>query len=559
MGCAEKQSAVQVIPNDLRAPAYPLITIDPYTSAWSCTDKLYDESVKHWTGTNFPLIGAIRVDGEVFRFMGVEEPPLKTIAAMSTEKEWIGKYTFNESAKGWENRSFNDVSWKKDKAAFGTADELNVQTLWLTKDIWVRRDIDVTENLTNKKVFLIYSHDDIFELYVNGIQVVETGYVWRKNVILELPVEVVKTLTAGNNVIAAHCHNRTGGALVDFGLYVEDEIPTYLDRTAVQKSADVQATQTHYTFDCGNVELKVSFTAPLFMDDLYLVSRPVNYISYEVNALDNQEHDVQAYFETAPHWALNIGSQPSRSEMSTANDLLYLKTGSTEQNILGRSGDDVKIDWGYFYLSADTKTSAGAYGNPYSLRSEFANNGKVAASSGEQDNVNTAISQDLGNGKNLSGFVMLEYDDLYSIQYFGENLRPYWNKNGDKKIEDVFAEAWKDFDNLKKRCDKFDLEHMQEALQAGGKEYAEICALAYRQAISAHKVVEAPNGDLLFLSKENNSNGSIGTVDITYPSAPMFLYYNPELVKGLMNHIFYYSESGKWTKPFPSHDIGTIL
>lgn len=106
-------------------------------------------------------------------------------------------------------------------------------------------------------------------------------------------------------------------------------------------------------------------------------------------------------------------------------------------------------------------------------------------------------------------------------------------------------------------CYGFDKELITDAIQAGGKEYGELCVLAYRQSVSAHKLVEAPNKDLLWLSKENFSNGSIGTVDITYPSSPLYLYYNVELAKGLMNHIYYYSESGKWVKPFPAHDVGT--
>lgn len=49
--------------NELRAPATPLVTIDPYTSAWSFADHLNEESVRHWTGRNFPLLGSLRVDG----------------------------------------------------------------------------------------------------------------------------------------------------------------------------------------------------------------------------------------------------------------------------------------------------------------------------------------------------------------------------------------------------------------------------------------------------------------------------------------------------------------
>lgn len=542
--------------NELRAPAYPLVSIDPYTSAWSFTDNLYDGSVKHWTGKDFPLIGVAKVDGQTYRFMGTEELELRPLVKTSEQGTWTGKYTTQKPADGWQNAGFNDKSWKEGEGAFGTKEnEPAAKTQWGEEFIWVRRTADIQEDLTGKNVYLEYSHDDDVTIYINGIKVVDTGNACKKHVLVKLSDEALASLKQGDNLIAAYCHNRGANGLLDFGLLVELDDTRYFHQTAQQTSADVQAMQTYYTFTCGPVDLNLTFTAPLFMDNLDLMTRPVNYISYEVTANDGKEHQVELYFEASPQWALDLPHQESVADSFTEGDLLFLRTGSRNQDILKKKGDDVRIDWGHFYLAAEKANSTYAIGDGKKLRKSFIENKLEAPATDGYDKM--ALVRSLGQTKNASGHLLIGYDDIYSIQYFGENLRPYWNRKGNETIVSQFQKAEKEYNTHMKNCAAFDKKLMDEAIAVGGRKYAELCALAYRQSVAAHKLVEAPNGELLFLSKENFSNGSIGTVDITYPSSPLFLLYNPELAKGLLNHIFYYSESGKWTKPFAAHDVGT--
>ncbi|MBQ1964181.1 MAG: DUF4965 domain-containing protein [Tidjanibacter sp.] len=547
----------QPVRNELRAPSYPLITIDPYTSAWSPTDQLYDSSVEHWTGKPFPLMGTLRVDGQMYRFMGAEQSILTPIAPAAKDGDWSATYTFTKPSKRWTEPGFNARGWEVGPAPLGTPVYYSaVQTTWNTKDVWVRRQMEVApEDLEGNRFYLYYSHDDIFELYLNGKQMIATDYVWKEDQCIEIPAEMIAK-AGGKVTIAAHCHNRTGGGLVDFGLYKQALDVVSMAQTATQTSVDVQATSTTYDFTCGPVDLRLTFTAPLLTDNLELISRPVNYITYAVSSNDGADHQVEVYFEADVHWAQNTPAQKTTSEVLCDERFNYVKCGTVEQPILKRQGDNVRIDWGYFYMAADKATSTNAVGNGLSLRKAFAEGGEVAATN---DGRQMAIARSLGSvgQKEVSDYIMIGYDDILSIQYFGQNMRPYWNRSGQSTIGEQFALAADDYGKLMKKCDKFNRQMMAEAIEAGGREYAEMCALAYRQTIAAHKLIETPKGNLALLSKECFSNGSIGTVDITYPSSPFFLYYNPELAKALMNFIYEYCEGGGWDKDFAPHDVGT--
>lgn len=682
----------ETIKNDLRVPAYPLLMLHPHLRLWSTTDQLTEKNMIFTNGKNLPFVGFLRVDGTMYRFMGRRELPMQAIATMAYDYEsWEGKYTSLRPDEGWEQPDFNDQYWQVNEGAFGTRDRRETRTQWLSTDIWVRREIvDIDPYLLeNKKIYLRYSYDDIVQLYINGKLVVSADRA-AANLKVELPDSILNTMKEGKALIAAHCENKKGSALIDFGLFAEEpgvlvegiapvsnekewigkytteqpeegwemaafndsawaqgsaafgteggpsvgtpwntnrlwirrevsfdpslvknrqlfvrysyndgmqllingkelvrtgtkarndvkvQIPDSILETmedgkalfaarcvnwggtsfadfglygelkeAGQKSVDVQATQTHYTFDCGDVELKLTFTAPYLLDDLELLSRPVNYISYQAKALDGKEHDVAIYFEMDPHKAFRAGQS---TEMYEKDGWVMMKTGRENQKLWVDKLKDAPA-WGYFYLGAKENVTC-AQGDAAEMRAHFMKEGDLKEMRRSNEKRYAAIAQKLEMNSEFPQHLIAAFDGLYTMAYFGEDLRPYWNKDGDKTIERLYEDAEKVYKETMARCYAFDRQLMENACRVGGKEYAELCASAYRQAVSSFQMSKNSSDELLYFTT------LVGSLDIYYAASPLFLCYNPDLLKAMLNPFFYYSESGKWNKPFPAHDLG---
>jgi Domain of unknown function (DUF4965)/Domain of unknown function (DUF1793)/Domain of unknown function (DUF5127)/Domain of unknown function (DUF4964) len=340
------------------------------------------------------------------------------------------------------------------------------------------------------------------------------------------------------------------------------------DIPAEQQWVSVNATQTKYQFACGGVDLTLTFTSPLLLSDLSLLSRPVSYVSFRLRSNDGATHTTQLYFGVSANLATNTPRQELTTQKGTAGNLVFLKAGTKQQPILKKKGDDLRIDWGYMYVAApaekDLEQSIGPAG-PALL--SFCDSGALAQTGAKdtlfhQTFLHTIFPTQTVGEDPQEKLVLIGYDERYSVQFFHQNLQPWWQshpENGAAKatMEGELRTAYMDYDRVLSRCDTFNKRMYSQAIDAGGMHYAQLCVAAYRQSIAAHALVRSPRGELLFLSKENFSNGSINTVDVTYPSAPLYLLYNPELLEGMLNGIFYYSESGGWKKPFAAHDLGT--
>ena len=208
----------------LRPPAIPLVTIDPYTSCWSTTDRLADDWPRHWTGKVHGMCALVRVDGKTSRLMGN---------------------------------------------------------------------------------------------------------------------------------------------------------PDLVKEAAEQTGFELRPTQSIYHFSTAGTSIKLTFTSPLLIDDLELLSRPVSYVTFEAQSTDGKSHDVQLYFDATGEWAVNQPAQKvTWKRLDTVDGLQATALGTADQKVLATKGDDARIDWGYLLVAAPHDDAKTAIVADRVARSAFIESGK---------------------------------------------------------------------------------------------------------------------------------------------------------------------------------------
>lgn len=474
-----------------------LIPMSPMFSIHTVNDTLYKENLHIWKKGDFPLIGLLKIDGQVFRFMGGDSLRVKPLVplALSDENSWEGCYTFLYPSKDWVGSDYNDSNWRKGGAPFGSEENVYpIHTYWSMYDIYVRRRFEICDkgHLENRQLYLQYVCDDYMKLYLNG------DSIFQENSFLSRPVccsiDIGDKLKEGENILAAHSRNRGGRALLDFGLYIADT--TYVGaKTAHQKSVDIYVTQIDYVFQCGPIELQLNFVSPSLFQCPDLMGCPAGFLSYQVKSIDDSLHNIEIIFD------LDIeGMYGGRVEVKDS----IAEKWRIEQ-----------IDNLYIGFSKEA-------------RYEYVEG-------------HLRCSQVLDAKSCRNNVLLLGYDEPTSLQYYGEDLNFYWNREGNLTIMELLMRIGRKWHELEEQCDKTKEGYVEN-----------IVACSIRNYFATHRLFSTTNYELIC------AGDTIGQVKDVYEYYPELLLLGyTDLIKGMLKPVFDCCEKGYWTKEYPPNDVGS--
>lgn len=313
-------------------------------------------------------------------------------------------------------------------------------------------------------------------------------------------------------------------------------------RKAEQTALEVTSFTTEYAFRAGEAFLRLRFVSPVPPTDLELMSMPVCYLTYSVTGDDDAEVSLFVNRRIA------YNDIPENTNKTVCGGVIPFDgfesafLGLRRQLPLSNNNDLMGADWGYWYLAGET-----AYILDESDLATYLVGGRKNFGNRGEERFLGAVN------RSKEGRILLAFDEGVSTDYFGDYLRGYYLER--HTIGEALTYVYAHTAEIDRELESFDLDLRGRAARYG-EAYLHILYASLRQSVAAHKLVSDHEGNLLFLSKECGSNGSIATVDVSYPSMPLFLLYAPELVRGMMRPILRFARMPVWQYDFAPHDVG---
>eukprot|EP01063_Lacrimia_lanifica_P036832 TRINITY_DN7406_c0_g1_i1.p2 TRINITY_DN7406_c0_g1~~TRINITY_DN7406_c0_g1_i1.p2 ORF type:complete len:792 (+),score=338.54 TRINITY_DN7406_c0_g1_i1:46-2421(+) len=506
---AAAAAAVGASPLDglnFRPPAIPLFTTDPFMQTWMRGDNATAAQVTHWDGAEKQMAGLIRVDGQTHQWLGACTPQPRTAPGPLTAGPLMG----TDIAPGAHDvGSFADAG----------ADNCNVRCYNAPQCVaFVRRG----------------------------------GRCWLKSA----AGPAVPSLGATAYVIDAAAK------------------PACATRGLRQKRVSALPTRTVFELELpGVLAVNATFLQTMFTEDYVRLSRPVYYLHVDVAVLDGRPHDVALYFDATAQHAVNAFNQKVR--WSSWNDrgagFEGVQIGNAAQKVLGSKGDFVNIDWGYLHLAkpaGDAATTLWA-GSAAAARDAFAQRGALPAAADTrqpravQDDTPALATAHVfafdAATAAASHTIMLAYDDVKSVYFFGDELTALWQRNY-TDIQHAIAAAHAERAAMLAKSEAHDAALVASYAAKTGAKYAALLALSYRQTLAATKLVwnDRRNATWNFL-KEISTNGDMQTMDVIYPASPMLIHTQPDLLKLLLLPVLAYAHNEtavKFGDPYSPHQLG---
>jgi hypothetical protein len=157
---------------------------------------------------------------------GISGTPLKIILADALFGRTDWKYTTEKPADDWTKRGFDASGWNNGVGGFGTTGTPGIflNTVWGTSDIWLRREFILGPgDLSGLKLHIF--HDEDTEIYLNGELAARLPGFITDYEYFEISHLAASALRPGENTVAVHCHQTTGGQGIDVGMIVPQSEP----------------------------------------------------------------------------------------------------------------------------------------------------------------------------------------------------------------------------------------------------------------------------------------------------------------------------------------------